>query len=479
MKRSFALSSILLLACSLAPSPSCGTTVKAAWFETDISPEIGTLVAGYGGNDVSVEKVDRLVASGLAVDDGERKALLVSLDLLGVDAPMLRELRRGCAEILSIPSEYVLITCTHTHGGPHTRQRNEGQYRRLDFSIDGGDIPGLDVAYLRMLRTRLYESVRKIAASEWRTAKVGFYSTQVDQNLNRRFTTADNCASFVAHRRMLQKIGTGTADKEFGLVVLLDPDTSAPVYVVGNYAAHPLAAHSPGNGGLRISSDYPGFFRRYVKSETGADAMFVQGACGDLIPRGDELGINAARRVGEALGEAAMASIIDVQRNSGRFVFEKPRLSAAIDSFTIPIAVRHRHEFDGDKVKLEIQCLSIGDVAFVGVPGELVNELGLEIKWHSPYRRTFIAYSATDYFGYISPANFLAAGGYEAQYQQFPSRDTLRLVALAADTLLATRAAAFPEDSPGAEPYPDCLRLPLVNLPGGVKATKFSQKEAK
>ena len=79
----------------------------------------------------------------------------------------------------------------------------------------------------------------------------------------------------------------------------------------------------------------------------------------------------------------------------------------------------------------------------------------------------------------ISPANFLAAGGYESQYQQFPSRDTLRLVALAADTLLAMRAAAFPEDSPGAEPYPDCLRLPLVNLPGGVKATKFSQKEAK
>ena len=42
-----------------------------------------------------------------------------------------------------------------------------------------------------------------------------------------------------------------------------------------------------------------------------------------------------------------------------------------------------------------------------------------------------------------------------------------------------TVKAAFPEDSPGAEPYPDCLRLPLVNLSGGVKATKFSQKEAK
>jgi len=54
----------------------------------------------------------------------------------------------------------------------------------------------------------------------------------------------------------------------------------------------------------------------------------------------------------------------------------------------------------------------------------------------------------------------------------FPSRDTLRLVALAADALSETRAAAFPEDSPGDEPYPDCLRLPLVNLPGGIKLSK-------
>ena len=56
--------------------------------------------------------------------------------------------------------------------------------------------------------------------------------------------------------------------------------------------------------------------------------------------------------------------------------------------------------------------VSIDDVAFVGVPGEMTNELGLKIKWHSPYSRTFIAYCATDYSGYISTANQVAAGGY-------------------------------------------------------------------
>jgi len=447
--------------------------VRAAWFQTDISPEIGTLVAGYDAHDVSVEKVDALVASGLALESEGRKAILISLDLLGIDAPVLREFRQGIAKILEIPEEYVMLTCTHTHGGPHTRMRNEGPVViKLDFSLDRDPPPGLDAEYLKKLRAKLYDSVRKLKASAWREVKVGFYSSQVDQNSNRRFTTADNCASFVAHRRTLQKIATGIADKEFGLVALLDPATKAPLYVIGNYAAHPLAAHGPGTGGLRISSDFPGFFRRYVKAETGADAMFVQGACGDMIPKGDELGINAARRVGEALGEEALASIIDIQRNSARFVFERPHLAASIRAMEVELRENQRSYYDGDRTKLEIQCLSIGDFAFVGVPGELVNELGLEIKWHSPYKRTFIAYCATDYFGYISPRNFVAAGGYEPQGQRFASRDSLRLVALAADALSDTRAQAFPEDYTDRDPYPDNRSLPLVNLPGGFKGSK-------
>ena len=135
--------------------------------------------------------------------------------------------------------------------------------------------------------------------------------------------------------------------------------------------------------------------------------------------------------------------------------------------------------FGRETEKMELQVLSIGDVAFVGVPGELVNELGLEIKWHSPFRRTFIAYCATDYFGYISTLNQVAAGGYEPQSQHFASRDTLRLVATAQDALLDLRAKMFPEDCTGDDPYPDSLALPLVNLPGGVKASKWQRSAEK
>ena len=211
----------------------------------------------------------------------------------------------------------------------------------------------------------------------------------------------------------------------------------------------------------------------------GMKPRSLSGACGDLVPKDDELGVNAARKVGENLAMASVAGIIDMQRNAGRFVMERPRLGAKIVTMESRLRAPYRKMFGRDTEKMELQVLSIGDVAFVGVPGELVNELGLEIKWHSPFKRTFIAYCATDYFGYISTLNQVAAGGYEPQSQHFASRDTLRLVATVQDALLDLRAKMFPEDCAGDDPYPDNLALPLVNLPGGVKASKWQRSAEK
>ena len=57
-------------------------TVKAAWFRKDISCEVGTRLAGYGTNDVSVAKLDDLEINGVCVNDGKDKILLMSVDLL-------------------------------------------------------------------------------------------------------------------------------------------------------------------------------------------------------------------------------------------------------------------------------------------------------------------------------------------------------------------------------------------------------------
>ena len=439
---------------------SCaGTAVRAAWTEEVISCEVGTPLAGYNANDVSVAKADDLMLCACGVDDGKNRVFLFVFDLIGIDAENIVTLRAKTSETLGVPAANVLITCTHNHLGPHTRvfkdKDKEGQ-------------AGVDEKYMAFFRGRLAAVAERLRGKDlWREVTIGYHSDAVDENRNRRFTTADNRASFNPCARTLYRITDLIADKELGTVAFLDPKTEDPLYVIGNYAAHTLASHAPGLGGYRISADFPGFYRRYVKSETGADAMFVQGACGDLVPKEDELGMDAARLTGINLAKASIAAVVDIQRNNDRYQLRDVRVGGTITSFTTPVRRKWvKRDRCADTVTLDLQSVAVGDIAFVGVPGETVNELGLEIKWHSPFRRTFVAYCATGYYGYISPANFVAAGGYEGRFQRFASRDSLTLVKTAEDGLFALRERLFPESVVDGEPYPDCVELPLVALPG-------------
>ena len=454
-------------------------TVKAGWFARNISCEIGALIAGYGPHDVSVKKLDDLILSGLAIDDGNTKAMILSFDLIGIDADIIRRIRSACAKELGTGEANVLLTCTHTHGGPHTRRyASTNAYGKKPVSA--GRPTDIDAPYVEFLEKTAVEAVRELVASgKWRECRVGFYSSYCDENRNRRYTTVENLATFNAHRRALHKLTTGIADKELGTVVLLDAESYKPLYVIGNYAAHPLACHAPGVGGLSITSDYPGFYRRYVEENTGATAMFISGACGDVVPKNDELGVKGARIVGENLAMASIAGICDIGRNTARFVLEKPRLGAKIVKMKSRLRAPFRKMYGEETTEMEIQIMAIGDIAFVGVPGEIVTELGLEIKWHSPFKRTFIAYCSTDYFGYMSTANQVAAGGYEPQSQRYASRDTLKLVTVARDGLFDLRESLFPEDGSGEDPYPDNLAMPIVNLPGGYKASKWLRSAEK
>ena len=431
--------------------------MKIAFFKEIISPEVGAYLAGYSLNDKSVMKLDDLYATGLCVDDGTNKVLLISLDLLGLDGVFIQRVRKECAAILSVPESAVMLTPTHTHTGPETRTLAAKPEQ-------------LNTAYLEKLEKTLLKAVEGL--KDFRECKTYFYSSTCDENRSRRYVTADNHSTFTPHRREVLPCAIGFADKELGQLYFTDAVTGLPVYVVGNYAAHPLAGHCPGLGGLRISADFPGAFRDYILAETGAEAMFVSGAAGDMVPREDELGSEAAKGTGIRLAKGVLGGMMDATRNPGRFLMKDAKVGSSIRTFTVPLRKKYRNNpkrlpapyLGKEDVTLEIQCLAIGDICFVGVPGELCAELGQEIKWHSPFRRTFIAYDATAYFSYIGPANFFVAGGYEAFSQRFTARGGLELVKTASDAMFDLREELYPSEE-ADDPYPDNCADTLVNIP--------------
>ena len=403
--------------------------MKIAYFKRVISPEVGARLSGYQMEDVSFSKLDDLYMTGLLADDGERKVLLISFDLQCFDEAYIHKIRRECGELLGIPEYHVMLTCTHTHGGPQTNA--EAMY---DDHVNW--------PYLNKLEAAILEECKQLP-EKLMEVDTFFYSIKADENLNRRVVMADNYACFLPHRAELRRLADGFTDQELGSLFFLKPGTRFPVLVIGNYAAHPLAGHAIGTGGRRISADYPGAFCDYVKQETGGEGMFVSGACGDLIPKEDELGTDAFRSMGIRLGKGVLRSILDATRNPGRFQMKSPKVGAMSKSLRVPLRTLYRnnpavlptHYLGSDTIDLEMQCLSIGEVCFVGVPGELCAELGAEIKWHSPFRKAFIAFNSTAYQDYICPANFLLQGGYEARKHHFSPRHSIDLVKTAVDAM--------------------------------------------
>jgi len=431
--------------------------MKIAWFKKNITPEVGAYLAGYGLNFKSVMKHDELLADGLCLDDGKNKVLLIGLDLLGLDEWFIKKIRKNCSGLLGIPESAVLVTCSHTHTGPETR-------------TIAAHPEQLHMDYLANLENLITDAVREMTPEKFRECSVYFYSCQCDENRNRRYAAGDNHVSFTPLRREVVPFSTGFADKELGGLLFMDPETKLPVYAVGNYAAHPLAGHSLGLGGLRISADFPGVFREYVAANTGAASMFITGAAGDMVPKEDELGDDAMNTMGIRLGKKAVAFMLEAWRNPFRFSMPDAKVGSCIRTFTVPLRKKFRRDpaklpepyLGKDDVTLEIQCVAVGEVCFVGVPGELCAELGQEIKWHSPFRRTFIAYDATAYFSYMGPANFLVAGGYEAASQRFSARGGLELVKTASDAMFDLHEELYPSDP--SDPYPDNCSDKLVNI---------------
>ena len=434
--------------------------MKIAFFKSKITPEIGAFLAGYCFDDKSNSIADDLFMDGLCVDDGERKVLIISFDLLGLDEWYIKEVRKKCADILGTDEANVLFSCTHTHSGPESRTM--------------ACIPEqLNVAYLENLKEQILQEIKDLLTKDWIECTVSFYSMQCNENLNRRYVTVDNRASFMPHWKAMVPLCTQFRDDELSLLFFWKKNergTTVPAYVIGNFAAHPLAGRTPGEGAFRISADFPGVFRDYVTSETGAGCMFITGAAGDMVPKNDEQGREAVREMGLNLGRAAIFGMIGAGRNTKRFEFKDPKVGGMIRSFEQPLRLAYRNNpkklpapyLGKDTVTLDIQCVSIGDFCIVGVPGELCAELGQEIKWHTPFKKAMIAYNSTAYFSYMGPANFLVSGGYEGLSQRFSARGGLALVQTAVDAMFDLREELYPTDPEAGEFYPDCNPMELI-----------------
>jgi len=96
--------------------------MNAGFFEVDITPRVGVQLCGFGPylNRYSIGVRDLLKARASAFENNGTKAIIVSCDLIGLDADAVRKIKSAVAAKTGVSAGSIMIHCTHTHSGPNT-----------------------------------------------------------------------------------------------------------------------------------------------------------------------------------------------------------------------------------------------------------------------------------------------------------------------------------------------------------------------
>jgi neutral ceramidase len=389
--------------------------LKAGASQVDITPPVGVPLTGFilrEGNSEGVH--DRLYARVLVLSDGECLAALAICDVLGLDRHFVTSVRASIQEATRIPGRNVMICSTHTHSGPATM-----------FLRDCGDV---DRAYLATLRQQLVEA-SETALSNLRDARIGAGYGRVTEGVQNR------------------RIPGNPIDPQLA-VLRVEDDRGQLMAALLNYACHPTCVWDDNQ---LISADYPGRVTKAIQRKTGAIVMFATGAAGDVGPS-TARGFTCAEALGSALATEALRVLDDIAvdgrrklavardilelplqdipsaENMERIVTDNRRLLLMAQEASRPSEAKiHRAMLGWSEtilaaltegrvprsVPAEVQVICLGDIALVGVPGELFAELGLTIKQDSGAGQVFICGYANDNIGYIPTAQAYAQGGYE------------------------------------------------------------------
>ena len=395
MKRriSIALANLVIIACAAFTANAQGK-IMAGVGKSDITPTIGTPLAGYGGRlgKPSTGVHDATEARALMIDNGAQRIAFVSVDHLGFDHGMVERIRAIAADAAQIQPDHIFVMSSHTHAGG-------GAYLEI--------FPALAGRYDSKIRDYYSERAAQAiitASKDLKPARIAFGAGAAQVS---RFRSAWP--------------PNGPVDPEVGVIRVDSAATGKPVAVLMNFAAHPTVL---GAKNFEFSADYVYYARRALERMIGGDcvAIFANGAQGTVAPRAfqGETEFERAENVGTILAAEVFkvtlmikpkdAVEIKLTRNTFQIKPQPPPKFPA--NVTFPPA------YD-----TEVNAISFDNqIAFVTIPGELSSILNFQVKERGKllgFEKTFLLGLTNDALGYIITEDEYRHQTYESSISLF------------------------------------------------------------
>jgi hypothetical protein len=379
---------------------AAGQAFLAGTARRDITPREPVPMWGYGDRHDALSEgvLDPLYADALVISAGGEELAIVGLDL--GRSPGERSLERIRERILKEAGiRWSILGGSHTHHGPVLELTDEeGKGRgRFDAAL----------RYYRQLEDAVAEAVLE-ANSRLAPARMAAGSMALaGRNANR-------------HTKLEPK----PVDPELA-VLRIDRDDGTPLAVLVNWAAHPTTLPP---SLLKFSADYAGALKEAVREETGAAAIFLQGAAGDLRTErggmdyrayGAALGREAAR-LARGLAPTARAKL-EMRAREERLVFrprvdlQNPLVAALYEKAFFPELVRNYQDEYAQGVRPRLMAVMLGDeTGMVAASGEFFSSHAVRLRERASLQTLFFFGYSNGYHQYFPTIEAAAEGGYGA-----------------------------------------------------------------
>lgn len=434
----------LLLPEARAAAPETPKVFRAGAHAMDITPQKFPISVNGGMQDrQAMGARDRLHARCLVLDDGTTRIALVVCDSCMIPRELLDEAKRLARKTTGIPTDYMLISATHTHTAP---------------TVAGVFQSEPDQDYQKYLVKRIAEGIEKAHAIR-APARIGWgVGKDPTQVFNRRWKMKPGSIAADPFGRLTDSVKMNPGYQNPGLVEPAgptDPDVSIlsvqspegrPIALLANYSLHYVGGVQP------LSADYFGAFAERIAVLLKADkanppfvGIMSNGTSGDInninfaaAAPGKMADGEKMRIVADSVAQAALAAYQKIEH--------RPWVQLAMAEREIELGVRKPSAEDiaraqdilaaaKDKglktlaeiyaretvlladypatVSLKLQAIRMGELGIVAIPCETFVEIGLEIKKKSPLKPTFTIELANGYNGYLPTPEQHKLGGYE------------------------------------------------------------------
>ena len=410
------------------------TSYTAGFARLDITPHLGVPISGGWKMRTGSGLWDPLYVCAVAFGDGERSAVVLSLDNLGMGGDQGLSFPEEVAQLLGIPEACVIVCCTHSHTTPSAALDAEYRAWLLRRCRDAAQLAIQDC-----------KPVTDVRWAEGEAGGVAFV---------RRYKMTDGTVLTNPPGAEQEKILGPACENDDSVRVIRILREDAPEICVVNFQAHP-----DNIGGDWYSADYPGALRNTVEVLCpNSRCIFLNGAEGQMItsnaqapriPASYEKAVAIGEKLGHRVAELAKETVstgmtglsfgrktahMRTKRDPNMLPEAQRRLalhqqgkdleihpSQKIANYLLAEARRQvsLNEKQLDEILAEVSAVSFCGLALVGIPGEPFNEVGKRIRKDSKFPATCVMCMANGSLGYMPMTADHNQGSYEDRATPF------------------------------------------------------------